>query len=1077
MNRFFFLLAVIYGCCQGHAQIIAKDWENPLVTGINKLPARATSFSYNQLSDALKQNRDYSDNVISLNGKWSFRFSKSHFEAPKNFYEKEVSEWDEIEVPSNWEMKGYGIPIYTNVKYPFKPVNPPYIPEDDNPIGSYQRTFQIPGTWKDMDIILHFGGVSSAFYVWVNGKKVGYSQGSRLPAEFDITGFVKDGENTVSVQVFRWSDGSYLEDQDHWRLSGIHREVMLMAEPKVRINDFVVTTVLDKNYKDAILRVQPKILNNSNKNINDFNVNVLLFEDNGNTPLKEISGQAKILMNDRFYALQKPGKSYIEAIIENPKKWSTEYPNLYTLVLKLTDSHGNMVEARSCKIGFRSIETSEEGELLINGKSVKLYGVNRHDHNPVNGKVVTREQMLEEVLILKQHNFNAVRTCHYPNDPYFYELCDQYGIYVMDEANVETHGLLGKLTNEPQWVNAFIERAKRMVQRDINHPSIIFWSLGNESGYGPNHAAMAGWIKSYDPSRLIHYERALGDFRTAEFKIIEKDGVKSIKYHVNRAQDDVDVLSRMYLSPKDLKSLSENENSNRPVFLCEYAHAMGNSLGNFKEYWELIHSDKRLTGGFIWDYIDQGLWKTDENGTRYFAYGGDFGDTINDANFCLNGIIGPDLSLKPPIIEAKRVQQPLHINPVDIDSYKFRIHNRFHFNDCRNLDISWHIVSDGEIVNSNKIECPHIEPNKKSDIELNVDSIKYASDKEYFLNIDFILREDESWAPKGHIVAKEQFELNKVKFRSPKIDPEKFPPIDISENKKHYLITGKEFELSINKQTGNISSYIFESNEIISGELKPNFWRPQTDNDRRGWKTHKELKYWQTTTMEIKTTGIEYQVESHNRINISVVRELPEEGGKYENVYTIFGNGWVQVEAKLIPEKKLPYLVRFGMSMEIPSEYMSIAYFGKGPHENYIDRRQSADVGLYNFSVEEFGESYIYPQEYANRTDVRWLSILDNKGSGWLFSSDDLLSMSVWENTWEEIQKATHTIELPQTASNTVNIDKIQMGVGGNNSWSIKAAPLEEYRIESEEIEFKFLLKSFSGKDESIIKMGKTGVK
>jgi len=599
-----------------------------------------------------------------------------------------------------------------------------------------------------------------------------------------------------------------------------------MAEPKTRINDFTVATIFDNNYENAILRVHPIVENNTNNNIDDYTVKVQLFDGENSVFDTPLSTTVKKIQKDNYYTLSKKSASYMEKLVKSPKKWSAEYPNLYDMVISLSDTNGNIVEARSCKVGFRSVEASNEGELLINGKSVKIYGVNRHDHNPLTGKVVAREQMLKEVLILKQYNFNAVRTCHYPNDPYFYDLCNEYGLYVMDEANLETHDLRGRLSNLPEWNHSFMERAIRMVQRDFNHPSIIFWSLGNESGYGPNHASMNAWIKSYDPYRLTHYERASGDFRLTDFEITEKNGKQLIKYHTIKDQDELDMVSRMYPSPKGVKNLNDLEPTNRPIVLCEYAHAMGNSLGNYKEYWDLFHSEKRLIGGYIWDYIDQGLEKTDENGTKFYAYGGDYGDSINSGNFCLNGIVAPDLRIKPQIIEAKRVMQPIVVNQTDLSKFQFKILNRYHFNNLSNIVIAWNITENGEVIKEGMKACPKINPANDSIIKIKVPKVKYNKRSEYFFNISFELANNEAWAQSGHVVASEQFVIKNEKYEVASIETSKIPAFEYSEQKNVIDVKGSSFELTINKQTGNISSYTIDGINFLLGELKQNFWRP-----------------------------------------------------------------------------------------------------------------------------------------------------------------------------------------------------------------------------------------------------------
>lgn len=659
-----------------------NDWENPIVTGINREAAHATMFSYDSEEDAKAYDRKKSNRVLSLNGSWNFYFSPTPEKAPEDFYKSQVKGWTNIEVPSNWELKGYGTAIYTNITYPFK-VNPPYIDHSDNPVGCYQRSFEIPDSWKDMNITLHFGGVSSAFYVWVNGKFVGYSEDSMLPAEFNISDKVNRGNNTVSVKTYRWCDGSYLEDQDHWRLSGIQREVLLLAEPKVRISDFFVQTRLDAEYKNASLQIRPKIQNLDFRDIQGYTLEAMLYDANGNKVLEQpLKKEIADIINEVYPRLDNVKFALMETQIVNPLTWTDETPYLYTLVFQLKDKNGKLLEAKSTRIGFRSIETSADGKILINGKPILLYGVNRHEHDRFNGKAITKEEMLEDILLMKRFNFNAVRTSHYPNNPAWYDLCDEYGIYVMDEANLETHGLGSYLSNQPEWNHAFMERGIRMVERDKNHPSIIFWSLGNESGRGPNHAAMAGWIKDYDITRLIHYEAAQGNHHKPEYIAPGDQGYpnRSITLRANPIdQEWIDVLGRFYPKPEMAREVARQPGDNRSIIFSEYAHSMGNSTGNFKELWDVFRSEKRIAGGFIWDWVDQGIVKKDERGIEYYAYGGDFGDKINDGDFCINGVVFPDRTPKPAMNEVKKVFQPIDIRIKDIESLTFEALNRHVF--------------------------------------------------------------------------------------------------------------------------------------------------------------------------------------------------------------------------------------------------------------------------------------------------------------------------------------------------------------------------------------------------------------
>jgi beta-galactosidase len=631
MKSFFkcllFYIVFIPGMLNG--QTYHKDWENPGISGINRLPASATSISFESVEKSLAYDLKTSSRYQSLNGQWKFNWVPVPAEAPDDFYRMDykVSSWNEITVPANWELNGYGTPIYTNITYPFVPVDPPNVPDDDNPVGCYVREFDLPDSWKDMKVTLHFGGVSSAFYVWLNGEFIGYSEDSMLPAEFDITDAVKNRNNRLAVKVYRWSDGSYLEDQDHWRLSGIQREVYLSAAPEIHIKDIFVQTDLDNEFQDAVLKIRPKMLYMDAEKAASWRIGMNLYGE-GNTPVfeKDVEKSVERLINIAYPQTGHIPFGFFEEKISRPAKWSAEDPNLYTLVLWLKDEKGNIREARSVRVGFRELEI-KTGELFVNGSAVKLMGANRHDHDPVTGKVVSRELMLQDMLLMKKFNFNAVRASHYPNDPYWLDLCDEYGLYVIDEANLETHGVNSMLSNDPGWYEAFLSRAIRMVERDKNHPSIIMWSLGNESGSGPNHAAMAGWIKAYDPTRFIHYEGAQTNINGNPMNPPLPDPPY------------VDVISRMYWTIDDMVKLATADNDNRPVMWCEYAHAMGNSVGDLEAFWDAIRSHKRLLGAFIWDWVDQGIVQQTAEGRKFWAYGGDFGDTlINDGNFCINGI-------------------------------------------------------------------------------------------------------------------------------------------------------------------------------------------------------------------------------------------------------------------------------------------------------------------------------------------------------------------------------------------------------------------------------------------------------
>ncbi|MFR9554351.1 MAG: glycoside hydrolase family 2 TIM barrel-domain containing protein, partial [Rikenellaceae bacterium] len=717
-----------------------RDWENEQVFEKNKIEARVASYSYNSVDNALSGDRTKAA-MVSLNGDWMFNFTEDDDNRPTDFITTDFAGgdgWKEIPVPSSWEMQGYGQPIYTNITYPFTPAKslaakydwrgpqppmPPFIYRD-NPVGSYYRDFEVPASWSGDDVVLHFGGVTSAFYVWVNGQMVGYSQDSCLDAEFDITKYIKSGNNRVAVQVFKWSDGSYLEDQDMWRLSGIHREVMLLRQPKISIKDMDIRATLDNTYSNGEIKIRPELwYNGDGESLEGWTIEAQLYDDENIEVLPAtLSCDVRAIFLQRYPQRDLPKFAFMESKVERPHKWSAESPYLYTLVLSVKSPDGKIAESRSQKIGFRKVEFDKENALLINGRRVELMGVNRHDHSPSAGKALTREDMEEDIKIIKQFNFNAVRTAHYPNDPYFLELCDKYGLYVMDEANIETHHLGGYLANQPKWAGAMLARITQMVERDKNHASVISWSLGNESGTGPIFAAAAGWIRDFDPSRFIHYEGAQGD-PTHPHYVEGAEGCESSATYAN--PDDapyVDVISRMYPDLSQLIAQSDSPYINRPIMMCEYMHAMGNSMGGLSDYWEAIRSRPNLIGGFIWDLKDQGLEKIAPNGEMFYAYGGDFGDYPNDKHFCMNGVFTSDRKPNPHAWEAKYLFQPATFSLADGG---VRIESRLSHSNLSQYDLKWSLFEDGKEIESGDMEAQNISAGDSNVIELPLEKIKY----------------------------------------------------------------------------------------------------------------------------------------------------------------------------------------------------------------------------------------------------------------------------------------------------------------------------------------------------------------
>ncbi|MCG6186544.1 glycoside hydrolase family 2 TIM barrel-domain containing protein [Maribellus maritimus] len=1092
MNKLYTLVLILFTSL---AWAQNSDWEDPTVIAKNKLPAHATSYSFKSQSDALKGDRETS-RMISLDGIWKFNFVEKEENRPVDFYNKDVLGWDDIEVPSNWEMEGYGTPIYMNSGYPFGPEspvpdgvnpmewyqenydvpeglsrqelfsrfmadviapsrpNPPVIARD-NPVGSYVKTFTVPEEWSNQRVILHFGGVSSAMYVWVNGEKVGYSQDSRLPAEFDITNFLKTGENALAVQVFRWSDGSYLEDQDHWRMSGIYREVMLLAQPKIAIEDFFVRTRLDANYQDALLQIRPTISRNPDVPISGWTLEAELFSPQ-DKPIfdKPISIDVADIVFERYPQRDNVYFGLMEKKISSPEQWSAEKPVLYSVVLTLKDKDGEVVEARSAKVGFREVET-QNGQLLINGKSVKLYGVNRHDHNYLRGKSVTRDDMLQDVLLMKRFNFNAVRTCHYPNDPYFYDLCDKYGLYVIDEANIETHGSMGYLTNQSEWHMAFADRVVRMVERDKNHPSVISWSLGNESGTGPNHAGAAGWVKDFDPTRFIHYEGAEGQPE-------HKDYVAYGTTEYNQRQlgrtgnptdpEFVDVLSRMYANLEQLEAMAKSPYIKRPIMQCEYAHAMGNSLGNFQEYWDLIRKYPNLIGGFIWDWIDQGLLKKDENGKEFFAYGGDFGDTPNGNNFCINGVIASDRAPKPQTYEAKYVMQPVEFSAVDLENGLVRVRNRHNFTNLAELKLVWSLKEDGVEIQSGEIESLILNPGDAKVVQIPFHDIKTSPNAEYWLRLSVQLKEEKNWAKAGHEVAKEQFKLP-LETSVSADNQSKASNLTIEESGESVVVSGKGFKAEVSKSSGLLVSMQKGDEELLTAALQPYFWRPLTDNDERGWRAQNSLNVWNELPGLLKVNSLDIDKESSK-----VQANLTYEDLTLLLTYQFSSEGEIVVQFDLNIPEEMPEPIRVGMTTGVPDNFSNMSFYGKGPFENYVDRNGAAEVDVYSGQVDDFYYNYVKPQESSNHTCVRWLSLTNNQNNGLMVVGNEPVQTSVWPYSAENIREAQHTNELKKAEDLTVNISAELAGVGGNDSWSINARPIEKYRLLEKQYNYSFKL-------------------
>jgi len=1019
------------------------EWENPEIFQINREAPTASFYRYANASSAL-ENESWKNSPFykSLNGIWDFYYADSVTARPTDFYKNGFSlkGWNTIEVPSNWELKGYGIPVYTNIKYMF-PANPPFIPHDINNNGSYKREFEVPENWNGKDIYLHFAGVSGAIYVWVNGRKVGYNEGSKTPAEFKINNFVKKGKNTVAVQVLRWSDGSYLEDQDFWRLSGIERDVYIYATNKVTFRDFRVISDLENNYKDGIFKLDLKIDNNTNTNV-EKSVTVSLLDDT-----KEIYSETKTIVLN-------PGRNTIEfnKNIPNVKTWNAESPNLYTLLIKTNE------EATSIKVGFRNVAI-KSNQFLVNGKAVLIKGVNLHDHSDTEGHVVSEALTIKDLEVMKQNNINAIRCCHYPKNPHFYRLCDKYGFYVLDEANIETHGM--GTTNQgldgnnskqavhpaylPQWKGAHLDRTVRMFERDKNHPSIVIWSLGNEAGNGENFFATYKWLKENDSTRPTQYEGASGYANT-------------------------DIQAPMYWSIEKMIQYVENKQT-RPLIQCEYAHSMGNSTGNFQDYWDVIEKYPSMQGGFIWDWVDQGILTKNKAGESFWAYGGDLGgfDLQNDKNFCLNGIVNPDRTAHPALFEVKKVYQYIKFKAANLKDGEIAIKNIYDFTNLNQFQFTWTLLENGVEKASGVLPTLEIPSYETKQLQINLPELENKK-AQYHLNVYALNKTATDLMPLNHIVAFEQFQLPNEKSDVTKSTVK--GEISVVKKDSITILTNKNFEIKFNTSKGTLSSLDYGNGNILVEGLSPNFWRAATDNDF-GAGTPKVLEKWKQATQNQKLAeikflkgsieiGATFPSEIEGEITVQASFDLPSVSGQIVVSYTINSLGGITVSNQLENIKTdLPYLPRFGNNFIIKDQYQTVNWFGRGPQENYQDRNTAALVGQYKASVSELYFPYIRPQENGYRTDVRWLTFTNSNGKGIKVEGSELLSFSAHHQYNDDFDAGNtktqrHTTDITKRDFVNINIDYGQTGIGGDNSWSPSAVAHEKYRVKSGNLEYSY---------------------
>ncbi len=1033
----------------GYAQTVkAEDWENPLVFKINKEKPHATYYPFENASSAIENKRENSPYIKLLNGNWKFNFSLSPNARPKDFFKDDydVNKWNSIKVPGNWELQGYGTAIYLDEEYPFA-VNPPFVPHQRNNVGSYKTTFTIPQNWNGRQTYIHFGGVTSAFYIWINGKQVGYSQDSKGDAEFNITEYLRNSENTIAVEVYRFSDGSYLECQDMWRVSGIEKDVYLYSIPNIHIQDFEVNAGLDEFYKDGLFSSTVRVRNLSAADCKDYKVEIELLDKN----LKTVSSFP--LRNSVNVDSQKERSTNFSSKIIAPLKWTAETPNLYTCVITLKDNNGKVIEVVSCKTGFRKVEILQ-GSLMVNGISIMIKGVNRHEWSADLGKYITEEQMITDIKLMKQFNINAVRTCHYPNNPRWYQLCDEYGLYVVDEANIESHGMQDHpngfefINNNPQWLPQFIDRTERLVERDKNHPSVIIWSLGNEAGDGNSFKETYKWIKNRDDSRPVQYEPA-------------------------KLNSHTDIYAPMYARLWHLKQYA-NQLQKRPLIMCEYSHVMGNGVGNLKDYWDMIENNVGLQGGFIWEWGEETIRKKDKNGNMIWAYGNDMGNDgiVNDSNFCAKGLVNADRIPYPHIWEVKKVYQNISVTPVPLTSNRFEIKNKFDFINLDGFDIVWQIEEEGKVIYQGTLENQNIKARSKKIVTINFPNIDAKDNTEYFIRFRALTNQESFAIPKGHEAAWDQFKLP-ISKQSSKFDLTGYPPLKLSEDNLKAVAEGNNFLVTIDKSNGVLSSFIYEGKELIHSHLIPNFWRAPIDNDL-GNSMQIRCALWKDASANRKVERVEVSKINNWLIEADVYFILPAVNSKYHTKYKIYSSSDVIVENNLysVPDT-LSELPRFGMQIKLNKEFNLVSYLGKGPYENYWDRNSGSAVGVYETSAWEMFIPYVRPQETGNRTEVRWMALKDKEGNGLLAIGNGLLNSSALQVDPKDLEHHGFSFEgnwhggsVKPSSFVVFNIDYNQMGVGGDTSWGARTHP--QYCLPAKDYSYSFRIRPFSGKEDFI---------
>lgn len=1015
------------------------DWENPNVNAIGKLPARATTFPFEDRALALKGDMARSSRFLSLDGRWSFAFSPSVDARPRDFWKPgyDVSAWKTIPVPADWQAHGYDQPRYNNITYPFS-ANRPLIPHATNPVGSYRRDVTLPPGWSGQDVILHIGAAGSAYHVWVNGRQVGYAEDSKLPSEFDVTAFVKPGTNVIAIEVYRWSDGSYLEDQDFWRVSGIERSVWMMAAPRARVRDVFARATLDKAYCDGRLALDLELSGGAAGRVRTVLLDGATAILNRETKVAAGTGTRRVT---------------VDASLPGIRHWTAETPNLYTLVTELLGADGLVVQSTATRIGFRTVEI-KDGRVMVNGRPIRIRGVNRHEHDPDTFHVISEASMRRDIELMKRNNINAVRTSHYPNDERWYALADEYGLYVMDEANIESHGYMEKGNEEPTedrdatrrlyqigfdpaWESAHVSRVMNMIERDKNHPSIIFWSLGNEAGIGPNFEKAAAAARRRDPTRLISY-LGWGTF---------DDG--------HRVNDYVDIYAPMYDSLWKMKDYADDPGHRQPMIQTEYAHMQGNSGGNLQDYWDMIYATPRLQGGFVWDWADQGMNGRDANGRFYWRTGGDYGPNPGgDVEFG-DGVLHADRRPNPQFFELRKVYQPIAFNAIDPAAGRFRLTNRQDFRDLSGYAFEWILLEDGAPLARGALRAPITSAGAHADVTVALPVGAIRNGHDYIVTlIAYDRGASGALVPKGTVMAWEQFALPSP--AAPSIAAA--GNVVVRETREQVTLGAGDGELAIDRTTGLVDRYSRGGRALLAGGA-PNFYRALTDNDL-GTGVEKSHGLWLSMSRQRRVGGVTVRRDSKG-VAVLVRHELGAGSVRFETLYRMLGDGSLAISGRFTPlRNNLPDPLRIGLSFTAPADLVDLAWYGRGPHESYQDRRDGAPIGVWRGAIAAQNHDYMRPQETGNKVDVRWMDLTDRTGRGLRVGGDAPLSVNALAFPYDDLMHrppgTRRSSDIQPREHVSLLVDAAQAGVGGDDAWSRDGRPHARYRLPLRETNFDF---------------------